>query len=42
MNKRWQKQWIKSECEWYTQFCKRKCVCNTEELAKVHNIWNLK
>ena len=42
MNKRQQEQWIRSECEWYTQLCKKKCVCSTKELAKVCSIQNLR
>ena len=38
MSKRWQEQWIKFKHEWYTWLYKKKCVCSTEELAKVYNI----
>ena len=42
MNKKQQEQWIKSECEWYTQLYKKKCVYSAEELTKVCNIQSLK
>ena len=42
MNKKWQEQWIRSECEWYTQLYKRKCVYSVKELAKVCSIWDLR